>query len=123
GGLAELLLPAKAAEATGENFLERMASGEFWSYGGALGYMVAVLLLEPFYVAGGFGLYLNRRTLLEGWDIEVALRRRAERRTAAVRAALTAAVVLLVSFFACFPVRASAQAPQLTQLTKDPKAV
>ena len=29
GGLAELLLPAKAAEPTGENFLERIASGEF----------------------------------------------------------------------------------------------
>ena len=27
----------------------------------------------------GFALYLNRRTLLEGWDIEVALRRIAER--------------------------------------------
>jgi len=43
-----------------------------------------VLLLEPFYVAAGFALYLNRRTLLEGWDIEVALRRIAERHAAAL---------------------------------------
>ena len=31
--------------------------------------------LEPFYVGAGFGLYLNRRTQIEGWDIEMALRR------------------------------------------------
>ena len=52
-----------------------------------------MLLLEPFYVAAGFGLYLNRRTLLEGWDIEVALRRIAERHAAA--AVIAAAVALL----------------------------
>src|SRR6185295_4622048 len=46
--------------------------------------VAAVLLLEPFYVAAGFALYLNRRTLLEGWDIEVALRRIAQRHAAAV---------------------------------------
>jgi hypothetical protein len=38
-------------------------------------YLLTVSLLEPFYVAAGFALYLNRRTQLEGWDIEVALRR------------------------------------------------
>jgi hypothetical protein len=83
GGLAELALPAKAVTQGGENLLERIAAGDFWTYGGAVGYAVAVLLLEPFYVAGGFGLYLNRRTLLEGWDIEVALRRLAERHATA----------------------------------------
>ena len=36
-------------------------------------------IMEPFYVAGGFALYLNRRTALEGWDLEVALRRMGER--------------------------------------------
>jgi hypothetical protein len=36
---------------------------------------VALSLFEPFYVGGGFGLYLNRRTLIEGWDLEVAFRR------------------------------------------------
>lgn len=38
-------------------------------------YAITVSIVEPFYVAAGFALYLNRRTLLEGWDIEVALRR------------------------------------------------
>ncbi|NJR72204.1 MAG: hypothetical protein HC782_03895 [Gammaproteobacteria bacterium] len=37
--------------------------------------MLAVLVLEPFYVAAGFALYLNARTVLEGWDIELAFKR------------------------------------------------
>jgi hypothetical protein len=36
-------------------------------------------LIEPFYVAAGFALYLNRRTWLEAWDIEVGFRRLARR--------------------------------------------
>lgn len=42
-------------------------------------YLVAMSTVEPFYVGAGFALYLNRRTLLEGWDIEIAFRRIAER--------------------------------------------
>ena len=37
--------------------------------------MFAICVVEPLYVAGGFGLYLNRRTELEAWDIEIAFRR------------------------------------------------
>ena len=40
-----------------------------------LSYAVTVLFLEPFYVAAGFGMYLNRRAELEAWDIEQELRR------------------------------------------------
>ena len=36
---------------------------------------MGMLLLEPFYVAAGFGMYLNRRTELEAWDVEQELRR------------------------------------------------
>jgi hypothetical protein len=105
GGLAELALPAKATE--GQNLFEMLAMGSLSSYGGAVGYAVAVLLLEPFYVAAGFGLYLNRRTLLEGWDIEVALRRIAERHAAA------AMLILSALCFLALPADAYAQ--------KDPK--
>ena len=35
---------------------------------------VAVLFVEPFYVAGGFAMYLNRRVELEAWDVEQDLR-------------------------------------------------
>ena len=40
-----------------------------------LAYAGAVLFLEPFYVAAGFALYLNRRAELEAWDIEQEFRR------------------------------------------------
>jgi hypothetical protein len=38
------------------------------------GYSLVIFLLEPFYVATGFGMYLNRRVALEAWDIEQDLR-------------------------------------------------
>lgn len=41
----------------------------------ALAYTIVVGLLEPFYVAAGFAMYLNRRVELEAWDIEQELRR------------------------------------------------
>jgi hypothetical protein len=41
----------------------------------ALAYSVAVALIEPFYVASGFAMYLNRRVDLEAWDIEQEFRR------------------------------------------------
>lgn len=39
---------------------------------------LASLLLEPLYVAGGFMLYLKRRTDLEAWDVELQFRRLAQ---------------------------------------------
>ena len=38
-------------------------------------YAIAVFVIEPFYVAAGFALYLNRRAELEAWDIEQELKR------------------------------------------------
>jgi len=40
-----------------------------------LAYALVVLFIEPFYVAAGFGMYLNRRAELEAWDIEQEFRR------------------------------------------------
>lgn len=42
---------------------------------GNLAYVLVVGLLEPFYVAAGFAMYLNRRVELEAWDIEQEFRR------------------------------------------------
>ncbi len=58
-------------------------------------YWFAMSVMEPFYVGAGFGLYLNRRTELEAWDIELSFRRLAAR-LAAPAAALMLAVGLLV---------------------------
>jgi hypothetical protein len=62
-------------------------------------FMVAESLVEPFYVASGFALYLNRRSELEGWDIELAFRRLAARK--AVAPVLAALLPLLVVVGLC----------------------
>ncbi len=41
----------------------------------SLAYMAVVFALEPFYVAAGLAMYLNRRVVLEAWDIEQEFRR------------------------------------------------
>ena len=44
---------------------------------------VATAVIEPFFVGAGFGLYLNRRTQIEAWDVEIAFRKLRARLTAA----------------------------------------
>src|SRR5688572_10403819 len=105
---AGLLLPATASE--GRDFFESLQTGEVWGWADVMAYAFAVALLEPFYVAAGFALYLNRRSVLEGWDIEVALRRIAERHAAAAAGIL----ILIFTGIGFFPETAYAQ--------KDPKA-
>jgi hypothetical protein len=112
GALAGLLLPAQLERASGgedpifAGFFEMLKMA---SPADALIYAAVILFLEPFYVAAGFGLYLNRRTLLEGWDIEVALRRIAERYAPAL-------LVLCFTFLSCFLFSQPAHAQE-----KDPK--
>jgi len=64
---------------------------------------LAVAFIEPFYVGAGFGLYLNRRTQLEAWDLEIAFRRMRKRLEAAGTAALLALAL-------CLPMAMPAQA-------------
>ncbi|KAF1685689.1 DUF4129 domain-containing protein [Pseudoxanthomonas broegbernensis] len=59
---------------------------------------VAAMAIGPFYVAAGFGLYLNRRSQSEAWDVELAFRRLRERllaRAAPLLLALAAGLPLL----------------------------
>jgi hypothetical protein len=56
-----------------------------------MSYAITVLFLEPFYVAAGFGMYLNRRAELEGWDIEQEFRR-----AFTIKAAGAAALLALI---------------------------
>ncbi len=44
-------------------------------HGIPIAYMAAVFFVEPFFVAAGFAMYLNRRAELEAWDIEQEFRR------------------------------------------------
>ena len=51
------------------------SSGVVQSLKTSIAYVAAVAFLEPFYVAAGFGMYINRRVELEAWDIEQEFRR------------------------------------------------
>jgi len=42
-------------------------------------WLAAITLVEIFYIGGGFGIYLNCRTHLEGWDVEITFRRLGQR--------------------------------------------
>ncbi|HNP63427.1 MAG TPA: hypothetical protein PKH39_05785 [Woeseiaceae bacterium] len=57
-------------------------------------FYVAQSALQPWFVGAGFGLYINCRTQLEAWDIEVAFRRLVQRRAAGVVAGLAIACLL-----------------------------
>jgi hypothetical protein len=111
GLLAQLFLPAKADDS--KSVLELFFGdtedpGEVFAFDDAFAWSAAILVLEPFYVAAGFALYLNRRTLLEGWDIEVALRRIAQRYAATVILMVVSALGVL----AVDPVHAQEKDPK-----------
>ena len=56
-------------------------------------YVLVLIVWEPVYVACGFSLYLNRRTVLEAWDIELVFRRLRQRLTTIALSLLLAAIV------------------------------
>lgn len=56
-------------------------------------YSLVLALVAPWYVAGGFALYLNRRIQLESWDIEIAFKRMLQARP---KLAAPSALVLLI---------------------------
>ncbi|MBV4476380.1 DUF4129 domain-containing protein [Pseudomonas botevensis] len=75
-----------------------LASGHDWRWLEHLTnafYALVLVVWEPVYVACGFSLYLNRRTELEAWDIELVFRRLRQRLNGAVPVLLLAACLLL----------------------------
>lgn len=64
-------------------------SNAFW--------MIAMSIVAPFYVAGGFALYLTRRSQLEAWDLELSFRRMAPRLKVAPSVVTMAMAALLVA--------------------------
>lgn len=79
-----------------------------------IAYAIAVLFLEPFYVAAGFGMYLNRRAELEAWDIEQEFRRA----FAPARLSTAALVVVLVAATP-LPIAAGQREPAAARSTPD----
>lgn len=80
-------------------------------------YALVLVLWGPTYVACGFSLYLNRRTVLEAWDIELVFRR-LRQRLSSVAGALLLAVILFMpaaqSVWAAEPV-ATPDSPRLLE--------
>lgn len=58
-------------------------------------YALILVFWEPIYVACGFSLYLNRRTVLEAWDLELVFRRLRQRLSSIVPLLLVAALMLV----------------------------
>ncbi len=86
-----------------------------------LSYGLVVALLEPFYLASGFALYLKRRSDLEAWDVELQLRK-----IAAPAATLILATFALVGMLAFGPTPARAAedpARRTAAIREAPKAV
>lgn len=65
---------------------------------------LAASVMGPFHVGAGFGLYLNRRTQMEAWDVEISFRRLRERLQQAMPLLLL--VVLFALPVATVPVHA-----------------
>lgn len=92
--LLELFLPRtlEGQLSLKELFANGLPDWSVWMFYGIT--VFSYLVIGPLYVAGGFSLYLNRRTLLEGWDIELSFRRMAQRLGRAKTWARAALVVL-----------------------------
>lgn len=58
-------------------------------------YALILIIWEPVYVACGFSLYLNRRTVLEAWDVELVFRRLRQRLTGSAYILLLGATLVL----------------------------
>ncbi len=57
---------------------------------------IGIFIIEPFYVAAGFMLYINRRTILEGWDIELSFRNLSNRLSELLKGPATTVVLLIL---------------------------
>ena len=97
-GLVWLLLPDFVAVDLGNLLNDSSALQQIWITSASL---FGLSLIEPFYVAAGFSLYLNRRTWLEAWDLEIGFRQLARRLT--VTAAPPVMVAGLALLFALPP--------------------
>lgn len=84
-----------------------------WGFVNLAWYLV-LMVTEPLYVATSFALYLNQRTWLEGWDLQLGLTRIGKRRQRAGQGG--AALLVLLALFGAAPHQVEAQAPAESRL-------
>ena len=115
--LLYLLIPAQLqSDWSWQKLLESSQHDWLWAehLSNAL-YVLALMIWEPIYVACGFTLYLNRRTELEAWDVELVFRNLAQRLQ-------RGAVLLLVLGICLMPLTDSAWAQPEANHTSEQKA-
>lgn len=103
--LAAMLVPSElwpASRASLLRSLHALSSGGL-VYASNLAAYLAMSVIEPLYVAAGFALYINRRTQLECWDLDLAFRR--------LGARAAASLMLLLACLAFVPTGARAAGP------------
>jgi hypothetical protein len=76
--------------------------------------MVGISLTDVFVTGAGFGVYINNRTWIEGWDVELAFKRMAQR--------LGKVAVVLVAFFLIQPVAHGEEARNPAKVIEEVKA-
>lgn len=74
-------------------------------------FYIAQTALQPWFVGAGFGLYINCRTQLEAWDVEVAFRRMVQRRSSGLTATAIALLAIVPLAFAPGPALAQEDDP------------
>lgn len=80
-------------------------------------YALILVFWEPIYVACGFSLYLNRRTVLEAWDLELVFRRLRQRLSNVAPLLLLVIGLTLLPFSP--PVMAESSSPPKPLATQD----
>ena len=73
-GLASLLPWLLPADDQSPWIVLLFQGGSWLNSAGLACYVIAVAIVEPFFVGAGFAMYLNRRVELEAWDIEQEFR-------------------------------------------------
>ena len=125
--IARLLVPEDSLPAFSLADLFMPNTDALWlQYGTNLVAFIADTVIEPYFVGAGFSLYLNRRSELEGWDLEVEFRRMTQRHAGArspvaAGAALAAIVVVLAILPAETCVAAEASRPARIESTPLPR--
>lgn len=116
--LALLLIPHEWLPASLRDFfrVDVHAASTVWMLLTSFVAYLAMSAIEPLYVACGFALYLNRRTQLEAWDIDLAFRRLRQRLQASGKT-----LAVLLACVCCWPLcgraAASAQASRVATPT------
>lgn len=83
--LVFMMVPGEVSERWWYSISEFLSNDDFSQFANSLlwifavTWMLAITLMEPFYVSAGFALYVNSRTITEGWDIELAFKRMGSR--------------------------------------------